>query len=391
MNKVDLLVSCPVCGETNYRKLSDHIKCSVCGSVFFESVSKEQFTLNEALTAMKLYNFVKADKIYQTLLNSTNNDRTKVMCHYGRLLACFGIIYIKDFNGNMIKTFSSYNKKFKSLKETSYFKQIKNSSYYKTYERNIEELDKEYIRIKSELSKASTYDVFICTKISLKTQDNPNAEGLTEDSTKAQILHDELSSKGLNVFYSKVDLKGVQYDSQIFSAIERSKAIIVIASKKEYLESAWVQSEWQRWINFMQQGVKTKNSLHLYIPDHARFELPRILDRYPIYNDTLSLSNDIIKKYKPSKKTHKNINEELKDAKVEFVLGEYKTAKTMYTELTKLYPNDYRPWLGLIDILIDQEVTKQKAYDKLFDKVFAICDPITKKDIELRYRKYIKK
>ena len=54
----------------------------------------------------------------------------------------------------------------------------------------------------------------------------------------------------------------------------RSKNILIIGSKREYLESPWVQSEWERWINFINKNLKEKKSLYLFVPNNVNIELP---------------------------------------------------------------------------------------------------------------------
>jgi hypothetical protein len=61
-------------------------------------------------------------------------------------------------------------------------------------------------------------------------------------------VYADLKKRGLNVFFSYVTLKNeVRSDDLIWLNLVKSKKMLLIGSREEYLESAWVKSEWQRW------------------------------------------------------------------------------------------------------------------------------------------------
>ena len=138
-----VLLKCPTCGEVGASKLLDKgiIKCNICNSYYFFLDNDTHIKLIEAQTAIETYNFEKADNIYQNILNNTSNEKIKVMCYYGRLLSYFGIVHIKDFNNNLVVTFSNYDPKVASIKDSFYYKKISQSAY-NIYEEQIEKLDK---------------------------------------------------------------------------------------------------------------------------------------------------------------------------------------------------------------------------------------------------------
>ena len=268
----------------------DKYICKSCGNINYKLTDSDNVKFIMASTYLANYEYESAYKLYQELSESPN-EKTKVQALFGRLLAFFGVTYIKDFNGNLVITFSNYDPEYKSISESSYYKDIINSEYKDEYISKLNELDKEYKRIKLELDKGNKYDVFICTKISLKTKRNPNAIGLTHDSKYASSLYDALTKEGLKVFYSDKLLSGIDYDAQIYSALIRSKNILIISSDREYLESAWVQSEWERWINFINKDVKDKNSLYLFVPNDVHIELPLKLIKAQKFTNPLEIVN----------------------------------------------------------------------------------------------------
>ena len=293
---------CPICGDPLRINSKDTTKllCECCG---FQIGTKTEISdenkerLLQANEALRSYEFDRAETRYSLILDDINDSTNEVYTAalYGKLLSEFGIVYIKDVNGEMIPTFSEYDPSIKSIKDSYTYKSLlglKTSDEVKTpYLEKINELDKVYRKIETELNKESLYDVFICTKISRKTPQNPKASGYTEDSRIADDFYYELKAKGLNVFYSDKSCNQVEYDSQIFSALLRSKKILIIATEKEYLESPWVQSEWRRWRNFIDGGVKENDSMVLFLPYYEKemFELPRMLRKTQRYTRQLQV------------------------------------------------------------------------------------------------------
>ena len=287
-------IKCPICGESSFHKIDGSAnKCNICGNTFFEVDKDTTIQLNNAREAMEVYDFQKADLLYQNLLNKVSDEKTKAMCYYGRLLCHFGVVYIKDYNGKLIITISKHDSTMKSIKESVYYKKLVEGPYKNKYIEKLDALEKEYKHIGSELKKEEVYDVFICTKISMRTKSHPELDGYTPDSHIAGRLYKELTKRKLNVFYSEEVLSGIDYDAQIYSALLRSKTIIVVTTDTEYLESPWVQSEWQRWVNFIKNGEKKPASLYLFIPENKHVDLPSLLDKTQVFSDTLQLVNKV--------------------------------------------------------------------------------------------------
>lgn len=218
------------------------------------------------------------------------------MCHFGRFLAYFGVVYIRDFDRKLIITFSNYDSSYASIKKSSFYKEIEKSEYYNLYEEKLNELDEKYQKIKQEIDKlkkdpfsVKSYWVFICTKISVRTRNNPKLKGYTNDSKKAKNLYDGLKNKKFEVFYGEETLSGIEYDAQIFSALLNSQVMVVIATEKEYLESSWVRSEWKKWLYLIKKGYKNQNSLKLYISKGNYFELPYKLHKFEIIDNPLQV------------------------------------------------------------------------------------------------------
>ena len=284
----------------------DSYICEYCGGLNYITTTEEDFNFQLANNNLSIYKFEEADDIYKKIIDESTNDKTTSMALMGRLLSYFGIVYVRGYGSKVTTpTFARYNPDIPSIKSSRYYKQLCNldiDSYeLQKYKTQIDELDKVYTRIDNDLNDTPEYDVFICTKISMRTKDEPNNKGYTEDSSIATKLYFILSKEGLNVFYSDITLKGVEYDSQIYSALSKSKTILVISSSKEYLESVWVESEWRRWLNFIDVGFRKKDTFLLHLIEKG-IEVPSVLqkaqviDYYKIYDAIDSIVNKDKKK-----------------------------------------------------------------------------------------------
>ena len=357
---------CPICGDALLvdKRNSNLLKCDCCGfhvSIETKVNYEDAERLKVANDALRSYDFEGAEDKYNLILEDNKDDSTVYLSAlFGKLLSLFGVVYIKDFNGEAIPTFSEFDPDILSIKDTEIYHLIENSKASsndkKAFLEKIDELDSIYKKIGKELEKKPLYDFFICTKISRKTPKDPDADGLTFDSGCASNFYDFLKNMGYKVFYSDKSCNEIEYDSQILSALLRSERMLVISTSSDYLESPWVQSEWRRWINFINCGVKEKNSMVLCLPkfDTFKFELPRVLRKVQRYTSEITTINAIQRlkeESMPSKEASSPSIIEVKEEKSVKVSEETKTAQEYY-ELALKY-----------DLAEDTKENKQKAFD----------------------------
>ena len=281
-------IICPYCGARVDKVQEDGTyKCSYCGNVSFIDIKEVTIDFRDALNKIKAYKFKEADDVYSNIIRefSSTSLKIKAMALWGRILAQFGVVYVRSFDREyFVPTFAKYNPKYKSIKESSYYNDLLNLNLDKRikekYINKCFELDNHYTQIEKDLKETPVYDVFLCTKISNTTEEHPELKGYSVDKEIAEKLKEELERQGKKVFYSETCVGGVHFDSQIYSAMSKSKSILVVSTCKEYLESAWVQSEWRRWLNFIDVKVKNENSFFLYLPNYKdnSFTLPLSLE-----------------------------------------------------------------------------------------------------------------
>lgn len=113
------------------------------------------------------------------------------------------------------------------------------------------------------------YDVFI----SCKQSDNGQP---TADHRAGEWLCDELTKRGLRVFYSqKCLIPGELYEPHIMYALTSARMMIVAASTEDYLNSRWVRNEWRRfsWLK-QEEGLHSPRRLILFSLSETSLRLP---------------------------------------------------------------------------------------------------------------------
>lgn len=105
-----------------------------------------------------------------------------------------------------------------------------------------------------EPGEGDKYDIFLCYKSSGKTEGT-----YAREHNYAFDLYDDLTKEGYRVFFAYKTLKdvaGARYEAQIFHALYSSKAMLVVCSDPQNLNTPWVHSEWTRYLERIYAGEK---------------------------------------------------------------------------------------------------------------------------------------
>lgn len=228
---------------------------------------------NRANTSRMKGNYERAYSAYEHLTAQNPEDAE---AHWGLMLCRYGIEYVKD--GRTGEYFPTIRRiQYRPVTEdVDYQAALKYSdgSTAKWYQREGEKLSaiwEKYIQI---INKEPPCDVFICFK------EKEDASGSrTKDSEIGQDIYDALTANGLNVFFSRISLEekvGEEYEPYIFAALHTAKVMLLIGTKKEYLESRWVRNEWSRYLLMMRED-SSKHIIPVYAgirPEDFPREIP---------------------------------------------------------------------------------------------------------------------
>ena len=200
--------------------------------------------------------------------------------YWGLVRAKFGIKFENDLDGKAVP--SCYKSIYEDFRDTDEFNTAVELA-------ETEELRQSYIKWAEYIARVAKewrqtaqkydYDVFISFKAS---EDSDSRE--TRDAREMHKLYDLIRDKGYRVFFSPVTLvaegvAGKGSEPYIFNALDKARALILYGSKKEYFTSTWVQNEWQRYLRFIKDGKKAKNSLLVLYEGFNPKELPQGLRR----------------------------------------------------------------------------------------------------------------
>jgi hypothetical protein len=107
----------------------------------------------------------------------------------------------------------------------------------------------------------------------------------SEDFAFADQVYKFLTGHGYSVFFSQKTLPVMgssDYRKEIDHALEKAKHLIVVTSKREYVESSWVEAEWGLFINEKRSGRKQGSMITLIAGSMKISDLPGSLRYYEV-------------------------------------------------------------------------------------------------------------
>ena len=212
--------------------------------------------------------FDKAMGIYEQILNEDNTDAE---AYWSLVLCRYGIEYVEDPSSH--KRIPTINRaQFTSVFDDDNYKSA--LQYADGYQRHIYEQEAKTINeiqkgILAISQKEDPFDVFICYK---ETDRNGRR---TPDSVLANDLYHQLTQEGFKVFFARITLEdqlGSAYEPYIFAALNSAKVMVVLGTKPEFFNAAWVRNEWSRYLALIKQGQK-KTLIPAY-KDMDPYDLP---------------------------------------------------------------------------------------------------------------------
>ena len=213
--------------------------------------------------------FDKAAGLYEQILNEDGSDAE---AYWSLVLCRYGIEYVED---------PATRKRVPTVNRTQYTSIFDDDNYksalqyadglqrdiYEQEARAINEIQKGILTISQ---KEAPYDVFICYK-----EADSNGRR-TPDSVLANDLYHQLTQEGFRVFFSRITLEdklGTAYEPYIFAALNSAKVMVVLGTKPEYFNAAWVKNEWSRYLSLVKDSKGKKVLIPAY-RDMDPYDLP---------------------------------------------------------------------------------------------------------------------
>ena len=247
------VMKCKMCGgDLEITEGSNIAVCEYCGTKqTVPTLDNERKTnlFGRAGRLLRACEFDKASVVFGDIVSEFPEEAEG---YWGLLLSKYGVEYVDDpATGKKIPT--CHRLSFENIMEDSDFEQVCENAdsvargVYREEAKFLENLRKSVIEVSS---KEEPYDVFICYK---ETDANGNR---TIDSVMAQDIYDELTEKGLRVFFARITLEdklGMEYEPYIFAALNSAKVMLAIGTDYEYFNAVWVKNEWSRFLKKIQQ------------------------------------------------------------------------------------------------------------------------------------------
>ena len=213
--------------------------------------------------------FDKAAGLYEQILNEDPSDAE---AYWSLVLCRYGIEYVEEPATH--KRVPTVNRtQFTSIFDDENYKSALKYAYgfqrtlYEEEAATINEIQKDILAISQ---KESPFDVFICYK------ETDTYGHRTQDSVLANDIYHHLTNEGFKVFFSRITLEdklGKAYEPYIFAALNSAKVMLVLGTKPEYFNAAWVKNEWNRYLSLVNQSGGKKVLIPAY-RDMDPYDLP---------------------------------------------------------------------------------------------------------------------
>lgn len=400
------ILKCEVCGgELQLNQDMTVGICQYCDAINIipKDLEKKEKIYNYATHLRQNNEFDRAVRVYDDLLKE---DNCNAEAHWGLLLSKLAIEYVRDpINGKMVPTCHRAQMEpiltdidYKAAMEYS---SNKNQKIYEEKAREIHSIQNKILEI---AYKESPYDVFIC----YKELDEKNNR--TEDSVLAQEIYDALAKKGYRVFFARKTLEhklGKEFEPYIFAALNSAKTMIVVGTKREYLDSVWVRNEWSRFYQMTKKDsdkvmvIAYKNLSPYNLPDEIAMLQGQDMSVIGAMQNLCDGVERIIGSQKKSEVgtdfeksvEQKGLNRLLRNGETYIHLDNYSLAEETYKEVTRNYPESYQGWWGLI-------VCKTRNFTKLIQNrseiniwlkyVQKLCNEEERIEVERIYVSYLR-
>ena len=270
---------CPACGAVNGRPQAqgasyDHLK--------------------RATYQRLACDFHNAEISYQHVLLEHPEEHE---AHWGLVLCRYGVEYVRDAKtGKLMPTVHSVRKK--PMQADSDFLAACDYAPEEVraqYEAEAAYIDDAMAGIRELAETQLPYDVFICHKKTV-----PDSENLTPEYGKASEMAHHLEKQGYRVFFAPEAIKGelgADYEAAIYHALDTAKVMLMFCANADYVTSAWVRSEWTRFLE-MTLERDGKRLVPLLYGDFTPAKLPREIRPYRlecVTMDSFTAASDILR------------------------------------------------------------------------------------------------
>ncbi|MBR3764335.1 MAG: TIR domain-containing protein, partial [Clostridia bacterium] len=268
------VIVCRTCGyEMSVPDGQELVPCLACGTN--NSVPAQEADIGDMLrraTAQRLRcDFVHAESSYQYVLRESPEEHEAL---WGLVQCRYAIEYVKDPRTGKPMPIVHGVQKRPMLTDPDFREacDLAPEAVKKEYRAEAEYIDGAMAHIRDLAATGEPFDVFLCHK----TSRTDGVEGYTEDYNRAVQLYIMLRDMGYRVFFAPFAglTPGDNYEAGIYHALSTARVMLVICSNQEYINSPWVRTEWQRFLEMSYEPGADKHLIPLLYESFPPRRLP---------------------------------------------------------------------------------------------------------------------
>lgn len=226
-----LQLECPSCGMYNTRP---------------QPTGPSPETLQRAAQQREACDFTNAEKSYQAILDEYPQHHEAL---WGRVLCRYGVEYVEDWKSGRSLPTCHFAQRKPMEEDSDYLQAVASApeDIARKYREDAAYVDAILQNVRSAAENCPLYDILICYKATVPG----NPESYTKDFNRARDLYYKLGQMGYEVFFAHETLQhsaGANYEAMIYHALNTARVMLVICSRKDYLQAPWVRSEWSRYL-----------------------------------------------------------------------------------------------------------------------------------------------
>ena len=274
------VIKCGICGEP-LSGAGNPYTCAVCGNVSYTSNPMLEDELRTANAMRECTRFDEAMLVYKQIVKKYKSDDLSEV--YWNLLLCEQrVMFETDEKGERFPSF--YAIVSDDVEDSPYYTCALSAAEKHAPERVaiFTEMAEKMARAKQLYARIreseKPYDVFICFK---KSKLDGSGEE-TPDTDLAEDLYNQFA-KDYRIFFSERTLRDVavrDFEPNIYYALYTAKVLLLLCSKREYIDSKWVKNEWSRYHAMAQNPATGKTVIPVFLEDFEPGNLPAELLSY---------------------------------------------------------------------------------------------------------------
>lgn len=262
-------IKCKYCGGSITLGDANHGYCNYCGQEVTFPSRREERVISMYERANHFRGQGEFDRAYLAYQHLLEEDNTDSELHWNLLLCRYGVEYVEDTRRSNkelgIREFKPTISRmsFEPILEDPDYKaaiQYADDTGRRIYRAEAGKLARIQTQYQEIARKEEPYDVFI----SFKAEDE-NKER-TKASEMGQDIYEQLTAKGLKVFFSRITLENKlseNYEPYIYAALKSARVMLLVADEKAQINARWVKNEWSRFVA-MQQEDRSKYIIPVY-------------------------------------------------------------------------------------------------------------------------------